>query len=79
MIAQCARISWFNSPLMLGTLCAGILLGLDHLLFSQSLAGRPVTTENFNIIDSPVSRQQANIAIENGFPVLVKVSLALAV
>lgn len=50
-----------------------------HPLFSQSLAGGPVTTENFNIIGSPVSRQEANIAIGNRFALLVKASLALTV
>jgi hypothetical protein len=70
-------IHWYVPTMMFGAFVAGALLAAGHHLFYESLNGQPVSDGAF--LDSPVSKQQANIAIGTALAFLVKACLAFSV
>jgi hypothetical protein len=70
------NIHWLAPVSMLGALAAGTLTAGGHHLFYSHLDGREASSGN--IFGSPISRQEANIAIGTAFAFLVKSSLVFA-
>lgn len=70
-------IHWFVPTMMVGGLVTGTLLSIGHHLFYRNLDHNPVSDGAF--LNSPVSKQQANIAIGTAFAFMVKASLVFAV
>ena len=70
-------VHWYVPTMMFGGVAAGTLLAVGHHLFYQDLNNQAVSDGAF--LDSPVSAQQANIAIGTALAFLVKSCLVFAV
>ena len=76
-MARTHGIHWYAPAMMFGGVIAGTLLAIGHHLFYRILNNQPVSDGAF--LNSPVSRQQANIAIGTALAFLVKACLVFAI
>ena len=58
---------------------SGVLFATGHHLFYQRLAGTAVSTDNFNLLGSSISRQEASVAIGTALAFVTKACLVFAI
>jgi len=64
---------------MVASLLLGCLFAIGHHLFYQSLAGKLVTADSYNILGSNITSQQVNTAAGTAFAFLVRACLVFSV
>lgn len=75
-MAQGRSLYWFSPASMFGGLLGGIVFAIGHHLFYHNLNGQIVSDGAF--LNTPISEQQANIAIGTAFAFLVNSCLVFA-